>query len=92
MKKKQLRCFSCAKRIRSHHPHIGLLDLQTGEERASYHARGGCKERAAREPATRIQRGKAYILRHYHSAACPDQVPGWDCRGGSFSAPVAVAN
>ena len=92
MKKKQLRCFSCAKRIRSHHPHIGLLDLQKGEERASYHARGGCQERAARETATRIERGKAYILRHYHSAACPDQVPGWDCRGGSFSAPVAMAN
>jgi hypothetical protein len=41
-----LRCASCARRIRDHHPHIGLLDLQTGEELASYHARGGCQERA----------------------------------------------
>ena len=87
-----LRCSACARRIRSHHPHIGLLDLETGEELASYHARGGCQERAARETVARIERGKAYILRHYHSAACPDQVPGWDCRGGCFSAPVAVAN
>ena len=41
-----LRCAACTKRIRDSHPHIGLLDLQTGEELASYHARGGCQERA----------------------------------------------
>ncbi len=87
-----LRCSSCTRRIRSHHPHIGLLDLQTGREIASYHAQGGCQERALQEIATRLERGKAYILRHYHSSACPDERPGWGCAGGCFDAPVAVAN
>lgn len=89
---KALRCSSCARRIRSHHPHIGLLDLQAGREIASYHARGGCQERAMQEIAARLERGKAYVLRHYHSSACPDEAPGWGCRGGCFDAPVAVAN
>jgi hypothetical protein len=86
-----LRCSACARRIRAHHPHIGLLNLQTGEELASYHAR--CQERAARDFAAMVERGKAYILRHYHGAACPDEAPGFGCAGGCFSrSPAAVAN
>ncbi len=71
-----LRCGACTRRIRDHHPHIGLLDVATGTEIASYHARGGCQ---------------AYVLRHYHSSACPDERPGFGCSGGCFDT-VAVAN
>jgi hypothetical protein len=40
-----------------------------------------------------MERGKAYVLRHYHSSNCPDERPGWDCAAGCFSeAPEAVAN
>jgi len=89
-----LRCAACARRIRAHHPHIGLLDLQTGEELASYHARGGCQEHAAQETVARIERGKAYVLRHYPSSTCPDEVPGFGCAGGCFDTSVGnlVAN
>lgn len=85
-----LRCVACTRRIRDHHPHIGLLDLQTGEEISSYHAR--CQERADQETIARLERGKAYVLRHYHSSACPDETPGFGCAGGCFNPPVAVAN
>ena len=84
-----LRCAACARRIRAHHPHIGVEDLQTGEE-FSYHAR--CQERCAEETAARLQRGKAYAAHHYHSALCPDESPGFGCSGGCFDTPIAVAN
>ncbi len=83
-----IRCAACAKRIKSHHPHIGVIDLETGAE-TSYHAR--CQEHPVAETATRIERGKVYILRHYHSSACPDERPGFGCAGGCFNT-VAVAN
>ena len=85
-----LRCSACTRRIKSHHPHIGLLDLQTGDELASYHAH--CQQRAAVDFAAMAERGKVYILRHHHAAHCPDEAPGFGCRGGCFDAPVAVAN
>lgn len=55
-----LRCADCAKRIKPHHPHIGLIDYATGAE-VSYHAR--CQERAAAESAAHLERGKFYVLR-----------------------------
>jgi hypothetical protein len=84
-----LRCASCARRIRSHHPHVGLIDLESGVE-ISYHAR--CRERAAQDFAAMVERGRAYILRHHHGSACPDEAPGFGCAGGCFGTPVAVAN
>jgi hypothetical protein len=86
-----LRCAACTKRIKSHQPHIGLIDLETGWE-IPYHARQRCQERAAADFATIMERGKAYILRHHHAAHCPDEAPGFGCRGGCFDNPVAVAN
>ncbi len=88
---KVIRCAACARRIRPHHPHIGVEDLQTGEE-FSYHARGDCQERLVLETAARMERGKAYAMHHYHSALCPDTAPGFGCAGGCFDAPMAVAN
>jgi hypothetical protein len=85
-----LRCVACARRIRAHHPHVGVEDLQTGVE-FSYHAR--CQERCAEETATRLEAGKAYVMHHYHSSTCPDKAPSWGCSGGCFSeTPMAVAN
>ncbi len=83
-----LRCAGCTKRIKPHHPHIGVIDLETGAE-IPYHAR--CQERAAAEIVTGIERGRATLLRHYHSSACPDERPGFGCAGGCFDA-VAMAN
>jgi hypothetical protein len=84
-----LRCAACARRIRPHHPHIGIEDLATGEE-FSYHAR--CRERLVLETAARMERGKAYAMHHYHSALCPDEAPGFGCSGGCFDTPMAAAN
>ena len=85
-----LRCAGCAKRIRGHHPHIGLLDVAT-EREIPYHVR--CQGRAAGDFAAMAERGKVYILRHHHSSRCPDKVPGFGCAGGCFDeAPLAVAN
>jgi hypothetical protein len=86
---KVIRCAACARRIRPAHPHIGVEDLATGEE-FSYHAR--CQERCAEETAARMERGKVYVLHHYHSALCPDESPGLGCSGGCFDTPIAVAN
>ena len=86
-----LRCAACTKRIKPHHPHIGVEDLETGQE-FSYHAREDCQERAALETAARLERGKVYAMHHYHSSRCPDKVPGWGCTGGCFDEPMAVAN
>jgi len=85
-----LRCAGCARRIRPHHPHIGVEDLATGVE-FSYHARR-CQERAAEETAARLERGKVYVMHHYHSALCPDAAPDFGCSGGCFDTPMAVAN
>jgi hypothetical protein len=84
-----LRCAGCARRIKPHHPHIGIEDLETGRE-ITYHAR--CQMRAAEELAARLEHGKVYMLHHYHSSACPDKVPGFGCSGGCFDTPLAVAN
>jgi len=84
-----LRCAACARRIRPHHPHIGVEDLATGEE-FSYHAR--CRERCAEETAARMERGKAYVLHHYHSTLCPDEAPDFGCAGGCFDTQTAAAN
>ena len=89
MKNKQLRCSACTRRIKGHHPHVGLIDLETGAE-IPYHAR--CQQRAAVDFAAMIERGKAYIMRHYHGAACPDEALGFGCSGGCFDAPVSVEN
>ena len=85
-----LRCAACARRIRAHHPHIGVEDLETSQE-FSYHANRSCQEAAVRETVSRMERGKVYVMHHYHSAACPDEAPGFGCAGGCFDT-VAVAN
>ncbi len=84
-----LRCVACARRIKPHHPHVGLIDLETGSE-IPYHAR--CREHAAWDFAAMMERGKAYVMRHYHGSACPDEAPGFGCAGGCFDTPVVVAN
>ncbi|MDP9476532.1 MAG: hypothetical protein M3R38_12765 [Actinomycetota bacterium] len=84
-----IRCAACTKRIKPHHPHIGVVDLEAGGE-ISYHAR--CQERAALETAARIERGKVYVLRHYHSSTCPDERPGFGCAGGCFDTVAAAVN
>ena len=88
---KLLRCAACARRIKSHHPHIGVIELETGAE-ISYHAR--CQQSAAEEFAAMVERGKVFVLRHYHSSACPDERPGFGCAGGCFDTPsfATVAN
>ena len=89
--KKAIRCAACTKRIKAHHPHIGLIDLDTGAE-ISYHAKRSCQERAAEDFAAMMGRGKVYVMRHYHSSACPDEAPGFGCSGGCFDALATVAN
>jgi hypothetical protein len=86
-----LRCSACHRRIRGHHPHIGIEDVETGQE-FSYHATPSCQRRCAEETAARLERGKVYALHHYHSSACPDAEPGWGCTGGCFDEPLARAN
>ena len=86
-----LRCAACHRRIKPHHPHVGLIDHESGRE-ISYHASPSCQKRGAEEMASILERGRVYILRHYHSATCPDEAPGWGCTGGCFGVPMAVAN
>lgn len=81
-----LRCAACSRRIRPHHPHVGIIELDSGRE-ISYHAHPNCQHRAAQDFAAMAERGKAYILRHYHAGHCPDEAPGWGCAGGCFDAP-----
>ena len=81
-----LRCVACARRIRPNHPHLGVVDLTTGSE-WTYHTRPKCQLRAGQETAARIQRGKVYVMRHYH--VCGDEAPGADCSGGCFSGAAA---
>jgi hypothetical protein len=90
---KLLRGAACTRRIRAHHPHLGVIDLEAGTE-ISYHAKRSCQEDAAAETIARIERGKVYVLRHYHSSACPDAAPDFGCGGGCFDTPLAslVAN
>jgi hypothetical protein len=86
-----LRCAACTKRIKPHHPHVGVEDLETGRE-FSYHAREDCQGRAVLETAARLERGRVYILHHYHSSRCPDARAGFGCVGGCFDTPLAAAN
>ena len=47
------------------------------------------------EMASLLERGRVYILRHYHSSKCPDETPGWGCADGCFDTPsfsAAVAD
>ena len=81
-----LRCAACARRIKPHHPHIGVEDLQTGVE-FSYHARPECQKRCAEETATRLEAGKVYAMHHYHASTCSDESPGFGCAGGCFDSP-----
>jgi len=92
MSSRPIRCAACSRRIREHHPHLSLIELETGRE-IPYHAKRSCQESAAKDFAAMMERGKIYILRHHHSAACPDEAPGPGCRGGCFDTPpVEVAN
>ena len=86
-----IRCAACTKRIKPHHAHIGLIDHESGRE-ISYHAHPSCQRRGVEEMASLLERGRVYILRHYHSSLCPDPLPGWGCSGGCFDEPMAVAN
>ncbi len=88
---KVIRCAACAGRIKPQHPHIGVENLETGEE-FSYHARPACQQRCAEETFTRLEAGKVYAMHHYHSSTCPDEAPGFGCAGGCFDTPMAVAN
>ena len=65
-----LRCAACARRIRGSHAHVGLIDVEAGSE-ISYHAHPSCQRRGAEEMASLLERGRVYILRHYHSSRCP---------------------
>jgi len=92
MSSRVLRCAGCARRIRGAQPYIGLIDYQSGKE-ITYHAHPKCQKRGAEEMASLIEKGRLYVLRHYHSSRCRDEAPGFDCSGGCFSgAPEAVAN
>ena len=82
MSRRTIRCMACAKRIRANHPHIGVVDLTTGSE-WTYHAWPKCQERTGQETAARIERGKVYVMRHYH--VCDDEASGFDCSGGCFT-------
>lgn len=87
-----LRCAACTRRIKPHHPHIGVEDLVTGQE-FSYHAAPACQRCCAEETASRLEAGKVYVMHHYHSSTCPDKAPGFGCSGGCFAdTPAAVAN
>jgi hypothetical protein len=86
-----IRCAACAGRIRPQHPHIGVENLETGEE-FSYHVRPDCQTRCAEETFTRLEAGKVYAMHHYHSSTCSDESPGFGCAGGCFDTPMAVAN
>jgi hypothetical protein len=86
------RCAACSRRTRPTHAHVGLIDLESGRE-IFYHARPSCQRQGAQEMASLMERGRVYILRHYHSSTCPDRAPGWGCAGGCFDTPsFAVAN
>ena len=87
MSGRSLRCAACSRRIRDHHPHIGIEDHASGRE-VAYHARPECQERGADHMAAMIERGKVYVLHHHH--VCGDAVPGFDCSGGCFSGSVAL--
>lgn len=85
-RQKVIRCAACAGRIKPQHAHLGVMDLEKGEE-FSYHARPGCQIRAAEETVTRVEAGKVYGLRHYHASTCPDESPSFGCTGGCFDSP-----
>jgi hypothetical protein len=85
------RCAACSRRIKPHHAHIGLIDHEGGRE-ISYHAQADCQQRGMQEMASLLERGRVYILRHYHSSSCPDGDPGFGCRGGCFDTPLELAN
>jgi Fe2+ or Zn2+ uptake regulation protein len=82
-----IRCAACSRRIKGSHPHIGIEDYGTGREIA-YHAHSECQERAVKEMGAMLERGKLYILHHYH--VCPDEAPGFHCSGGCFSGAVIL--
>ena len=84
MSGRAIRCVACARRIRPTHPHVGVVDLDTGTE-WTYHAR--CMERAAEETMRRMERGKVYVVRHYHT--CGDEAAGFNCSGGCFTGVAA---
>ena len=81
-----IRCMACARRIRPNHPHLGVVDLTTGSD-WTYHARPRCMEAATRETAARLERGRVYVLRHYHT--CGDEAACFDCSGGCFTGAAA---
>ena len=85
-----IRCVACSKRIKPHHAHIGLIDHESGRE-ISYHAHPSCQRRGAEEMASLLERGRVYVLRHYHASTCPDEAPGWGCTGGCFDTPSFAA-
>lgn len=86
-----LRCAACTRRIRPTHPHVGLIDHESGNK-ITYHAHPDCQRRGVQEMVSLLKRGRRYILRYYHSSTCPDKAPGFGCAGGCFDEPVAVAN
>ncbi len=87
MSHKPLRCAACARRIRPHHPRIGVEDYDTGVE-FSYHARPECSKRAAEDMHVMMKGGGLYLLHHYH--VCDDAEPDFDCSGGCFSGGVVM--
>jgi hypothetical protein len=82
-----IRCVACARRIRTHHPHYGVEDLESGVE-FIYHARPRCQKRMLSETAARLEAARVYVMRHYHvcgDEVCGDEASGFGCRGGCFS-------
>jgi hypothetical protein len=76
-----LKCSGCGERIRDTHPHIGLEDYDSGQERY-YHA--ACQQQAAAVVAQSAGEGQVWLMHLYH--VCPDTAPGYDCSKGCFAA------
>ena len=86
-KKRVIRCAACTRRIRDHHPYIGLERYDTGRE-VAYHARDACQEAGAEQLAQMMKVGRIYVIHHYH--VCGDEAGGFDCSGGCFSGQMAL--
>jgi len=78
-------CLACGKRIRDEHPYVGVEELESGRE-LRYHARAECQMEGGQQMATMLERGKAYVVRHYHT--CGDEENGFDCTCGCFTGEV----
>ena len=87
MSKVVIRCAACTRRIRDHHSYVGVEDLATGKE-VCFHARPRCQGVGARHMSAMLERGRVYIMHHYH--VCGDEAAGFGCAGGCFTGVEAL--